>query len=257
MSLQFNDTTNYKGLVQIYEKECGFDRGDISGDDDKLKEFAADVNLALDDFIALAIQASGKWQFDDSNHSKYPIIKTNLVTGQRSYTLLTDEDGALILDIYRVYSRISATGVYKKLEAVDMQSDNEFEVESMTDGLEVQGVPERYDKTANGIFLDPVPSFDSSDGLKIMINREGSYFAYNATTKKPGVPGLFHRYFAIKPARDYARRNNLDTYEKLNNEVIAFEGSVDGRIQGKIKEYFGLREKDVQPRITGIQKPFR
>ena len=37
MSATFNDTTNYKGLVQLYEREIGANRGDISGSTDRLK----------------------------------------------------------------------------------------------------------------------------------------------------------------------------------------------------------------------------
>src|SRR3990167_10378043 len=109
MSVQFSDTTNYKGIIQLIEKELGFKRGDISGDANLLKEITADVNLAWDDYLTIALPASGKWQFDDSNQTDYPIIKTNLVDGQRDYTFTTDEGGNLILDIYKVAILLSAT----------------------------------------------------------------------------------------------------------------------------------------------------
>ena len=46
MSIQFNDTTTYKGLVQFFEKEVGFNRGDVAGNTDRLKEFTADVYVS-------------------------------------------------------------------------------------------------------------------------------------------------------------------------------------------------------------------
>lgn len=247
MSIQFSDTSTYKGIVQIFEKECGFERGTISGDTNRLKELAADVNLALDDFIAIAIQASGTWQFDDSNQTDYPEIKTNLVSGQRDYSFTTDQTGNLILDIYKVMVVSSATsGIFSEILPVDQQSPNgnNDDTTSFIDGRNTTGIPWRYDKTANGIFLDPIPSFNATLGLKIQINREGSYFAYTDTTKKPGVPGLFHKYFALKPALDYARRNSLASYNRLYGEVLEYEGDREKGIVGSIERYFGRREKD-------------
>src|SRR5260221_10947959 len=201
MSLPFSDTSTYKGIVQIYEKEIGANRGDISGDADKLKEFTADVNLAFDDFLEIALQASGTWQFDDSNQTDYPIITTNLISGRRDYSFVTDGSGNLILDIYKVMVA-DTNGVFKEISPVDQQSADSVQtnVDSFIDGKNTSGIPTRYDKTANGIFLDLIPNYNSTEGLKVFINREPSYFISSDTTKSPGVPGIFHRYFALKPA---------------------------------------------------------
>ncbi len=243
MSIQFNDTTNYKGLVQIYEKECGFKRGDISGDSTRLKELTADINLTWDDYLSIALTASGKWQFDDSNQTDYPIIKTNLVSGQRDYTFTTDEGGNLILDIYKVAILPSASStLYQEINPIDQQSDNE--AADIVAESTATGVPYTYDKTANGFFLDPIPSYNATSGLKVYINREPSYFTSSDTTKKPGCPGIHHRYFALKPALDYARRNNLANYNRLLEEVISFEGDEARGITGTIVKYFSRRSKD-------------
>jgi hypothetical protein len=240
MSLQFNDTSTYKGIVQIYEKECGMDRGFISDNSDRLKELTADVNLAFDDFTAIAIPASGTWQFDDSNHTKYPIIKTNLVSSQRDYAFTVDEQANLILDIYKVLVLPSANAtIYQEITPFDELNEVDNDVVSENTAT---GTPWRYGKLSNGLFLDPLPSYNATNGLKVFLNREASYFTSSDTTKKPGVPGLFHRWFAIFPALDYARRNNLATYQTLALEVE--------RMKKAIKEYYSRREKDVRPVMT-------
>jgi len=235
----------------MIEKECGFNRGDISGNSNLLKEFTADVNMTLDDYIALAIKSSGTWQIDDSGHTDYPIIKTNLVASQRDYSFTTDEDGNLILDIHRVFIRTGTTEPYIEIFPVDVQSDRESIISKIADGLETEGTPYRYDKTANAIFLDPVPDTNVTNGLKVYINREGSYFTTSDTTKKPGVPGIHHEYFALKPALRYARRKGLSNLKDLEKAVLDFEGSERLRITGKIQEYFSQREKDVRHIIKG------
>mgnify|MGYP000945674510 CR=1 FL=1 len=240
MSIQFNDTSNRKGLVQFFEKEIGANYGDISGNTNKLKEFTADVNIAFDEYLNLAIRSSGTWQFDDSNHTDYPIITTNLVSGQRDYTFVSDEGGNLILDIYKVVAKDTG-GVFQDLKPVDQQSEEDMN--SFYDGQNVSGIPTRYDKTANGIFLDAIPNYNSTNGLKVYINREPSYFAYTDTTKKPGVPGTHHRWFYLRPSLDYARRHlTNDAYTKIQNEVF--------KLQKEIETDFGERERDIIRRMT-------
>ena len=85
-------------------------------------EKTADENLALDKVTGIIFTSSGRWQYDDTNHEDYPIITTNLTSGQRDYTFTTDEQGNLILDIYRVMVK-NRDGVFyeidKKIEALE------------------------------------------------------------------------------------------------------------------------------------------
>lgn len=199
----------------------------------------ADENLAIDFVYATIFAAGGTWQFDDSNHTDYPIITTNLVSSQRDYAFTTDENGNLILDIYKVMVKDSS-GIYHEIDPVDVQS--EADMDSFYDGQNVTGTPTRYDKTANGIFLDKIPSYNSTDGLKIYINREGSHFLTTDTTKMPGFAGLYHEYVALRPSYQYAYRNGLPNTLLLQNEMITMER--------KIEEHYGKRERDIKRRLV-------
>lgn len=259
MSLVFSDTTTKRGIVQQYEQECGYEYGDVSGDATKLLTLTADVNLALDDFMALAFHSEGTWQADDYNQTDFAIITTDLIAGQRDYTFVTDQDGNLILEIYKVFARSSVGGPYYELNPVDVETGENMQqnpmavasgllyyggLTSFTDGLDVRGNAVRYDKMANGVFLDPVPSLAIPDGLKMYVNREASYFVSTDTSKRPGVPGLFHRYFVLKPAVDYARRNGADNFGTLSAELLKYEGNPELGIDGSIRRYFAKRMRD-------------
>ena len=241
MSLKYNQTSSLDGIIQEIEHELDFKYGDISGDTTLLKQFTVAVNLTWDNYLSIALPASGKWQFDDSNQTDYPIIKTNLVDGQRDYTFTTDEGGNLILDIYKVAILLSATDtLYQEIKPIDQQSDTE--AWGILSENTTEGTPYQYDKTANGLFLDPIPSYNATNGLKVYINREASYFTTSDTTKKPGCPGLHHRYFVLKPAFDYARVHGMSIEGSLRNEVILMEKAIEG--------YFGRRSKDDRKILT-------
>ena len=234
MSIQFSDTSTYKGLVQLYEIETGRNIGDVSGSSDKLKEFTALANLALDDYKLVAIRSGGTWQDDDLNFTgEFPIIRTNLVANQRDYSFLRDEDNNLVLDIHRVFVKADSDGSYEEIYPIDQQSD--LGTEGFTDGRNSTGSPYWYDKTGNTISLDPIPSESVSSGLKVMINREGSYFTTSDTTKIPGVP-VCHQYFFLHPAREFARRNRLASLKDLENKVK--------EVEYLISEYYSNRERD-------------
>lgn len=245
--MPFNDTTNETGIVQLLEKELGATPGDLSGNPTKLKRATAEINSALRDFIAIALRSSKTWQYDDSNHTDYPIITTNLVSGQRSYAFTTDEQENLILDIYKVLVA-DTSGVFSEITPVDVQSEQD--TSAFYDGRNLTGTPTRYDKTANGIFLDPIPSYNATGGLKIYINRDPSLFVYSDTTKKPGIPSIFHKYLAFKPALAHARRNSRANYALLKEAVEDMEGDEARGIQGSIAAYFSARTRDERGRIS-------
>lgn len=231
MSLTYNDTTTHKGIIQKIERNIyGFDAvGRISGNTTLLKQWTAEVNLALDRVLSLIFKSDNRWQFDDSNHEGYPTITTSLVANQRNYSFVEDTEGNMLLEIRRVY--ILDGSIYREIDPVDEMSEH-----GMFDGQNLTGTPYRYGKKADGIFLDPIPASTVSLGLKVEISREASYFLYSDTTKKPGISGLFHEYLAIQPSAEYAKINTLSNAVALENRRIEMEAD--------IKNHYDKRSKD-------------
>lgn len=182
--------------------------------------------------------AGGTWQLDDYNHTKYPIITTNLVSGQRDYSFTTDEQGNIILDIYKVMVADSA-GIFHTLTPVDQQGNDAMS--SMTNGVNSTGMPTEYDKTGNAIFLNLIPSYSYTNGLKVWINREASYFIASDTTKKWGFTGIYHEYLVLYACYKYAVAKMLSNRDIFKRDLLEMEE--------KIKKHLGQRQRDVKPRM--------
>lgn len=250
MSLQFSNTTTKKGIIQTIERRLfgAENYGYISGNSTRLAGFTAEVNLALDKALSIIFKADGRWQFDDANHPDYPILTANLIAGQRDYPFTTDSDGNVILDIFKVLVKLNdADGSYVEIDAVDVQSQKD--TEGFTDGQNMQAVPYRYDKTANGIFLDPIPSYSMDNGLKLYVNREGSYFATSDTTKMPGFAGTYHEYLALVPAYNYARDNSLPNLAMIERDMLDMER--------QIAAYYARRARDEKHVLRGKRFLFK
>jgi hypothetical protein len=237
----FSDTENLSGLVQCYEDAINKQPGDISGNAVALKKFTARANSALASYWSIASKEEGTWQLDDSNQSDYPIIRATVTAGQRDYPLLTDGSGNAIGDVYKV--RIAdSSGNFTDLIPVDAQSQADTDSFSGT----AQGMPTRYDKTANAIFLDPVPDYTRAASLEVYISRTASQFSITDTDKKPGVPADHHDYFFLKPAAEYARTKDPGIFPALQAAVLDMEQD--------IRAYFSKRPRDERGRIGVSQQ---
>ena len=241
MSIQFNQTSSpYRGLVQFYEKEIGANYGDVSGNTTLLAEFTARCNNALDDYFLLLAKSAGTWQGDDINQTDYPIITSNITSGQRDYPFDEDVDGNKIKDVQKVLILQSSTATqYEEITPIDELRTELSDILRNTN----TGVPFQYGKLSNGIFLDPVPNYSVALGIKMIVNREGSSFLTTDTTKKPGVP-VYHEYFYLKPAFEVASIKGLGNLRELERKIVDLEGSERLGIQGKIIEFFSTRSKD-------------
>lgn len=230
MSLTFSD------IASIIDDNVGTNSTSFS-----LASKARYVNLGIDNLLLMLFGegAGGKWQLDDCNHSHYPIITTDLVASQRDYAFTTDEDSSLILDIYKVQVK-DASGVYHDLIPVDIQGSDA--PTTMTDGQDSTGTPTHYDKTGNGIFLDLIPSYSSTNGLRIFINREAHYFLSTDTTQKWGYTGIWHEYLVLYASYQWARAKTLNNREVLKRDLTEMED--------KIRKHAGTRERDVKRQMT-------
>ena len=238
--LQFSDSSLKSGIVEMIDANVGTNSTTYP-----IGEKTRDINLALDKVFSLIFQVGGTWQFDDSNHTDYPIITTDIVSGQRDYSFTTDGSSNLILDIYKVMVA-DANGIFFEVFPADQQGNAPL---SFTDGQNTTGSVLTYDKTGNGIFLDLIPNYNRTGGLKVFINRTGSYFSVTDTTKKPGFAGLFHEYLALRPSFQFAMRKNMNNMALLKAEMLEME--ID------IQNYYKSRERDVIKQMSGRRNSFK
>ena len=139
-----------------------------------------------------------------------------------------------------------ANGLYYEIKPVDQQSVGP---KTLINEKNAVGKPSCYDKTGNAIFLDLIPDYNYTHGLKVFINREGSYFAVSDTTKKPGVAGLFHEYFVIVPAYKWVSahaKTNADI-SKANRLAAEIQ-----KLETKIITYYGRRGRDQRNILNSV-----
>jgi len=242
--LQLYAPTTKSGIIDKIYSDLG-----ITVDDFPLADITREINLAKTNLLTIALKANG-WIFDDSNHTDYPIIKTNIVSGQRDYSFTTDENGYFILDIYRVMV-CGEDGIYYDLELTDQKLKGG--AMGMVNGQELTGKPSKYNKLGNGIFLDAIPDYNYTSGIKIFINRESTQFSTPtvnvADTTKSGFDARLDEYLCVRPEAYYANLHNLKSLTFLNNELLKYEGDEDRGITGKIESIYSKRDKDVPTQI--------
>ena len=88
--MNYSDTTNKDGIIQTIEELCDLGDTYISGDSTRLKQFTARINRVSSLVWHIIHKATGNWQYDDNNNTDLPFATTNLVLGQRRYTLPSD-----------------------------------------------------------------------------------------------------------------------------------------------------------------------
>lgn len=233
--MQINDTTNRTGIVQVLEDLTSTQSASTSSY--PLATKIRDINMAFDDYQTIVTEASGTWQLDDSNHTKYPNMKFDVVSGQQDYSFTEDEQGNQVQDIYRVECK-DANGVWQLLTPYDEQS----ETTSLSARELLTGTPTRYYKTANGIFLDLTPNYNSTLGIRMFFTRSPNYFTTSDTTKEPGIPNAHHRYLAVKPAYWYWLPKDNQRASILFAELEKIEKSISNSVS--------QRPRDEKPRFN-------
>lgn len=250
MSLMFNDTSSAKnGIIQECESQVFGDNsyGRISADANLLATFTRYINEALNRVVTLIMTADGRWQFDDTNNTDFPIATTDLVTTlgseQQDYSF-----DITMLRILRI-EVLDNTGAWNKLTPID---ENDLYDQSVTDFMKTPGLPVYYDKQGTSIFLYPKPlatSVTSAAGLKVWFQRPPSYFTITDTVKVPGFNSMYHRLVATIASRDYAVFKGFSIAKSLSDLVQMGEDS--------LVENYALRSKDEHVKLSAKHYNFR
>lgn len=252
--LPFSDVTNRTGIIQGIE-DITRTQGS-SSQSYPLTVKTRDVNLALANYGRIAIIASGRWQWDDTNQSDYPIISTDLIANQADYTFITDGSPIpnTVLDIYRV--EISdINGNYTEIFPVDVSQVYVGLPQYQPTGNISGTSAVQYNKTANGIFLYAPPNYNYSKGLRIYIARTPVYFASTDITKVAGIPDIFQEYLIIRPSWVYSSNNSLpQAGGVLRNGARTGLNARVYQMEIDIANYYSRRNRDIKSAMRPMQE---
>src|SRR3990167_6492362 len=193
-------------------------------------------------------QASGTWEFDDTNQADLPVATTTLVNNQQDYAL-----PATTFKILRVQINDSG-GNWTKLDPIDQS-----EVGSALDEYyETAGIPKKYDIIGNSVFLYPKPDtaqVTASAGLKIWLAREATEFSAPASyttadTTQPGFDEPFHDIIILGAAYDWCITNGPEDRAKRYREEIEL-------LKQDLFKHIGDKARDkkirIQPKLTSFR----
>lgn len=240
--LVFSDTSANTGIVQQVR-----DLMRVDSTQWPTSRIVNSCNNYLDTITGYAIGADRRFQFDSTNHSKLPIGTTALVSGQETYSFLTDEQGNKILNLVSISLVEISTNKETPLKVIDI-AESSYNYASF--GVD-SGLPTRYDKIADNIVkLDfkPTDSDASLYKLKFYFQRTPYYYVAADTTRESGMPPLLDRGFVINAAFDGALSLGLENLQPL---------SVERQLEEKkMTEYFANRNTDEVLRMTPVHRNY-
>lgn len=225
MAIQFSDTSSEKnGLIQTAESWVFGDDsyGRISDNSDLLATFTRNMNRGLDRAVGKILASDGRWQWDDTNYTTYPIGFTDLVSGQQDYTF--DREHIEILKV----ERQDESGEYHELHPIDIQ---DLRGRSITELFDNNGTPQYFDLLANAIWLYPAPNYNQTNGLKVFYQRNADYFTTSDTTKEPGINPMFQEYPALWSVYVYALKERMELASSVREEITQMENMMQSQYQ--------------------------
>lgn len=218
--LQFSDTSTKNGIIQRLEYETDLGDAAISGNATLFSQQTAIINKYGSKATSIIITADGDWTWDDTSQADQAVATTDIVLDQGDYTVLqntpdVDQD---YLHPHRVEIMDSA-GNWIRLKSKNLRKYGASISEQRTN----TGTPSTYDFNGTSIFLDVIPNYNSTGGLKIWFDRAQLNFATTDTTKRPGYASIFHEYQVLGPLYDWQKKNVPEKSEQTFRDLKMME----------------------------------
>lgn len=225
----FSDTSTKQGIVQDTDFWANTDSSTYP-----LASKTRNINRWLDRVAFLIQSADETWQWDDTNQTNLPIATTDLTSGRADYSIDTT-----FLKFLKVQVK-DASGNWGDISPIDI-NDPLFGM--LSTATPTTGMPTRYDKNGQTIYLFPAPNYTTTGGgLKVYFERNTTYFTTSDTTKEPGFNAQFHRILSLGAALDLALAKDLPQTLNLQAKITEAENG--------IMEFYSNRSKDAPPRIS-------
>lgn len=223
----FNDITTGTGVIQECERICNLGATGITGNSQRLVDFTARINTAIDRFYALAFQFDALWNFDGTSQTGTPIFTTNLVANTQAYDITSFAPTLVALN--QVFAK-DTNGNYFEIFPQDDVVNPKAYVDTA-----VYGTPSTYELVGNSILLNDIPSYSSTSGLKIVGKRNGLKFATTDGSAALGIPSMFHVYLARYASYPYVIEKGLKHANALKQLIIEDEIAITKFISTRAK----------------------
>jgi len=229
--MQFNSETNNQDLISDIDFWAGTTSSNFSTNNKtrSINEWYRKVNTWI-------WQATGEWEFDDSNYSTLPYATTDLVNGQDNYSLPTTSQKVLRVEV------MDSAGNYQQLEPID---DTNVDV-ALDEFYETNGMPLYYRMVGRSIVLYPTPAtgfVTLSDGMKAYFARVIDEFIPTDTTTTPGFNEDFHRILSKGAAMDYCLSKGK------NDLAVTIRKSIE-QDKADLQEFYGSRHRNVKNNLN-------
>jgi hypothetical protein len=237
--MMFNDVSTRTGLIQECEFWTGLGDAAISGETAMMQVFTRLINARYQQVVTMVLKSQDEWDYDDINHTTYPIVTTSLVASQQDYTLPAS---LKCLKIKRLELKMDGSN-WRKAEPIDIEELAGASDSVTLSGLFTSSYP-RYDIMGNALFLYPVPTAAVTGGIKLWISREIDEFTTSDTTQEPGLDEPFHRMIALGASLDWAIAKRLDAKADIEAVYTDYEA--------RLLPYYGKKQED---RLQIVFKP--
>lgn len=240
--MKFNSTIDKLGIIQDCETLLGMADTEISGDATLLKVFTRLSNVWYRRVNTWIWEATGTWEYDDSNATDLPVATTDLVAAQQDYEIPSSAQ-----KIDRVEA-LDSDGEYSLLRPIDKSEIKG----SMSEFCDVDGMPRYYDLVGRSILLYPAPAaanVTTTDGLKLYFTRDIEEFASTDTTTEPGFVSNFHRIIPLGAAIDYA------TSYGMKDRIANFQKQME-ELKKELKRFYGSRNRNKKVKIAPPKRKY-
>lgn len=238
--MEYSNTTSLGGIIQEEERLTGLGYALISGVTEKLKEFTSLNNIANNQIWHLIHEATGNWQYDDSNKTDLPSATTNIVSGTATYVIPDDA-----LTINRIEIKDSSDNWYR-LKPITLE-----EIRTEGDFLTDIGIPRYYRAVDRVVTFYPSPDYASTNGLKVFYDRGCVDFTTSDTTTKAGFASPYHSLLPVKASLMWLKASN-PTSPKIPMLV-----QDEAKLEKALVEFYGKRFKDKKPRVGRLNYSFK
>ena len=245
----YDTTLPYRSIIHQAWKLC-----DANITSYPLQDVIRELNGYFEELVGDIINADGRWQFDDSNYTDFPIGTYTLVNGQSRYSF---NDKFLQLEEVQILNK---NGDYQIIHPIDQKEYSNLV--PLSEAYGVSGFPQFYDKVSDDtIDLLPAPdngvSVTLASGLKIKFKRTSKLYTMSDSTtitsgeesREPGIPSPYHMIFPYAIAIPYN--------ESYHPERVARQQLKLNTLRDKLLKHYGRRQKDQRKVATMKSISFR